>query len=102
MRRKNNHNNRHLLNKLETRFKTVMIGSLSRIEDRLGFLWGHNKDEPLTEQQEKFLDIWEDLRNDILNHGNHHSREGLDDVEEFLQNQDEYTYKFYMNRRNYE
>lgn len=95
-------NQRHMLNQLETRFKTVMIGSLSRIEDHLGFLWGHDK-KTLTEQQEKFLNIWEDLRNEILNHGNYHLREGLSDLEEFFAYQakhnqnDTYSYKFYVN-----
>ena len=90
---------RQLLNKIETRFKTVMIGSLSRIEDHLGFLWGYDKNEKLTEQQQKFLDIWESLRNEILNHGNYHLREGLDDIEDFFDTAERYTYKFIFNNR---
>tara|TARA_Y100000361_G_C10968908_1_gene242865 strand:- start:258 stop:572 length:315 start_codon:yes stop_codon:yes gene_type:complete len=98
-----NQEKRELLNKLDTRFKTVMIGSLARIEDHLGFLWGHDKDQELTEQQKKYEIIWDDLRNEILNHGNYNLREGLEDVEEFFDRADKYSYQFIMNnRRNYE
>ena len=90
---------RQLLNKMETRFKTIMIGSLSRIEDHLGFLWGDGNDEKLTEKQQNFLDIWESLRNEILNHGNYHLREGLDDIEDFFDTAEKYTYKFILSNR---
>lgn len=92
-----NHEKRDLIHKMETRFKTIMIGSLARIEDHLGFLWGHGSKEPLTEQQQKFLDRWDELRNEILNHGNYHLREGLEDIEEFFDRAERYTYKFIIN-----
>ena len=83
--------------------QTTMIGALSSIEDHLGFLWGHDKDQELTEQQKKYEIIWDDLRNEILNHGNYNLREGLEDVEEFFDRADKYSYQFIMNnRRNYE
>ncbi len=98
----NRHDTRHLLNQLETRFKTIMIGSLSRVESHFGFLWGHEGKDKLTPKQEQFLDIWEDLRNEILNHGNYHLREGLYELEDHLHktdrnDKDHYSYKFNIN-----
>jgi hypothetical protein len=100
-RSKKRHDTRHLLNQLETRFKTIMIGSLSRVESHFGFLWGHESKDKLTPKQEQFLDIWEDLRNEILNHGNYHLREGLYELEEHLHesgnDKDNYSYRFNIN-----
>ena len=33
-----------LIYAIEKRFQTTTIGSLARIENYLGFTWGHNKD----------------------------------------------------------
>jgi len=52
------------------RIQTTMIGSLSKMENSFGHLWGHFKDGPLTEQEEMFADLWDDTRNAILNQGN--------------------------------
>ena len=72
-----------------------MIGSLARIEDYFGYLWGHGKDE-LTDRQ-KNLKLWDELRNEILNHGNFHIRKGLDDIHEIVDMQDrKYEYNFIM------
>ena len=94
---KSHQHKRHLLNKIETRFKTIMIGSLAKIEDNLGFLWAYDTDDKLTDEQQKYLDIWENLRNEILNHGNYHLREGLDDIEDYFDREERYSYKFIFN-----
>ena len=94
---KSHQHKRHLLNKIETRFKTILIGSLAKIEDNLGFLWAYDTDDKLTDEQQKYLDIWENLRNEILNHGNYHLREGLDDIEDYFDREERYSYKFIFN-----
>lgn len=58
------------LNQACKRIQTTMIGSLSKMENSFGHLWGHFKDGPLTEQEEIFADLWDDTRNAILNQGN--------------------------------
>lgn len=82
---------------VEKRIKTTMIGSLARIEESLGYLWGHKKEEfePLTNQEQEFLDIWEYLRNDILNYGNEQIRNVKEDFYKYggvFKNQ--YYYRF--------
>jgi hypothetical protein len=89
---------KQFIDNVETRFKTIMIGSLARVEDSFGFLWGHNSDNPTAKQLE-FRTLWEDLRTDILNHGNFHIRNGVDDIIDFLQEEKRYTYQFYINNR---
>lgn len=88
-----------ILSIAQSRFKTIMIGSIARIEDYFGYLWGHNQEE-LTDRQKEFKALWEELRTEILNHGNFHIRKGLDEIEELLTVDDNmYEYKFIMNNR---
>ena len=58
------------------RLETTMIGALARFETSFGHLWGHHKDfeEKLSEKELYFDNIWQDLRNNILNHGNNQIR----------------------------
>ena len=35
-----------------------MIGALSSIEDKFGFLWGSGQEEPLTDEQEIMKDLY--------------------------------------------
>ena len=55
---------------------TTMIGALSKFENVFGYLWGHYKgpDEQLTDQEMYFDNMWQDVRNNILNHGNKQKR----------------------------
>ena len=73
-----------LADSIEKKFKTSMIGSLSRIEDYLGFVWGHEKDM-LSVQQADNRQIWQDLRDDILDHCNYQMRAALNDIRKFVQ-----------------
>jgi hypothetical protein len=68
---------------LKKRFQTTMIGSLYEFEKSFGYLWGYHKseEEPLTEKEEMFLDIWEETRNKILNNGNNQLRKAISEIE---------------------
>lgn len=52
-----------------------MIGAISKFENRFGYLWNHFNDDPLTAEQEKFADLWDFTRNEILNQGNQQIRQ---------------------------
>lgn len=52
------------------RIKTTMIGSLSKMENNFGHLWGHFSESDLSAQEEMFADLWDETRNSILNQGN--------------------------------
>ena len=42
----------------------------------------------------EFSDIWEDLRTDLLNHGNGQIRLTIDEIYDFLYRQNKYKYRY--------
>ena len=85
-------------NILKKRIQTTMIGALHEFEKSFGYLWGQDKseDEELTEKEDKFLDIWEDTRNKVLNNGNNQLRKAVSEINK-IQGNLKYNYKFYRN-----
>ena len=90
-----------LLQDLEKRFKTLMIGSIARIEESFGYLWNHGH-EPTNEKEEFFRDKWEDLRYELLNHGNNQTRLAAKEFSNYfkLESKYEYNYKFINKPKN--
>jgi len=66
---------------IEKKIKTTFIGAIVAMEDFFGFLWGHDSDEPLTQEQLEFLDLWEDARTKILDNGNMQIRGVYEELE---------------------
>jgi len=93
-------NKKGIINQINKRFQTSIIGSLARFEDNFGFLWGHNSDKELTDKQKEFLDLWEFTRTSILNHGNHQMRTAVDDVIEYIEEENRYyRYNFIIKNK---
>lgn len=86
-------NDDFILKEMEKRFKTLMIGSIARFEESFGYLWNHD-DEPETDNQKLFLEKWEKLRNDLLNHGNSQIRLALEQLDKFLYKKSKYKYNY--------
>lgn len=84
---------------IETRLKTVMIGTLSRFEEGFGYLW-NNGDPPNNKSEAFFLNLWEEIRTDILDHGNNQIRIALEDLSRTIEraNRFEYQYNFILNK----
>lgn len=58
-------------NSAETAVKTLMIGSIERIEKSFGHMWGHDKEESeITDEEEEMYEVFMDLREAILDYGN--------------------------------
>ena len=58
-----------------TKIKTTFIGSISAMEEKFGFLWGHGKPEhELTPQERELFILWNSCRTEILNNGNNQLR----------------------------
>lgn len=88
---------------VEKRIQTTMIGALARIEKTFGDLWGQNKEGDLTEEEENFADMWDYLRNDILNYGNNQIRQVKEDFHKYgglFKNQYRYTFNVRKDDRN--
>jgi hypothetical protein len=86
-------NRRGIIQQVSKRFETTIIGALARFEDTFGYLWGHNSQKELTQKQQEFLDIWEVARTSILNHGNNQMRSAIDDIINYVEEENEY-YKY--------
>lgn len=58
---------------LKKKIQTTMIGALSSVEEHFGFLWS-NKDGELTQEQKDMRDLYNKVRSEILDKGNHQAR----------------------------
>lgn len=95
-------NNEDMLNFIETRIKTTMIGSLAKFEQHFGNLWEEDNNKRL-----EYEKLWDQARNAILNNGNHQIRLALDELVDYLEQhcprqnkrtfREKYRYKFYFN-----
>lgn len=54
---------------LKKKIQTTMIGSISSIEEHFGFLWDGD-----TEDHKKMSEIFQKIRSEILDKGNHQAR----------------------------
>ena len=57
---------------LKKKIQTTMIGALSTIEESFGFLW-ESDDQP-AEQKQLMKDLYDKVRSQILDKGNHQAR----------------------------
>lgn len=88
-----------MLKKIETRFKTTMIGSLAKFEEYFGQLWEEDNKKRL-----EYEELWEQTRDAILNNGNNQLRLALDELSAHFAAQnpkpivkEKYRYKFNFN-----
>lgn len=89
---------RRLMKNIEKKFKTAMIGTLARCEKDLGFLWGHESKSPLSLEQEKYDEIWQNLRTEILNHCNSQLRAAMDEIMEYDIKWNQYKTEFIIKK----
>lgn len=84
----------NIIDDVDSRMKTLMIGFIDRFEQSFGYLWAHGK-QPNTDQQKLFKDKWSSLRTDLLNYGNHQIRLATGDIQrESRSDKYKYHYKF--------
>jgi hypothetical protein len=60
----------HVQSEVIKAIKTTMIGALSSIEEKLGNIWGFKENRPLTEDEQYFAEVYQELRKEILDRGN--------------------------------
>jgi hypothetical protein len=89
-------NKEELMREIETKIKTTMIGAIAQFEKYFGYLW-----EEDNINREKYEDLWEEARNNILNNGNNQIRSALRSLSDYLNNRpssfkEKYHYKFYF------
>jgi len=86
---------------LRKTIETTMIGALARFEDGFGDIWGIDSDNP-TQEQLRYRIIWENIRNEILDHGNNQLRKGISELRGTRDDKIKYSYyyKFNTNKEN--
>ena len=89
------HSQENLKRHIKTKFKTTMIGALSKFEETFGELWGHGKnDSELSEQELDNKKKWDLVRTEILNNGNDQLRAALNEIGEYTVRTKNKTYEF--------
>lgn len=84
-----------LLKIIETKLKTSFIAPLDYFENAFGILWGHGKSvSQLTNEERKFREIWNDIRNDVLNNGNNQIRAVKNELEQYSVTWNRYKVNF--------
>jgi hypothetical protein len=58
---------------LKKKIQTTMIGALSTIEEKFGFLW-NSEGEPNNDQQKAMKELYNKVRSEILDRGNNQAR----------------------------
>ena len=67
---------------LATKFRTTFIGCLDIFERTFGFLWGHGKHEDdCTPEELELRAVYQDMRTEVLNHGNNQLRAAQTEVD---------------------
>ena len=84
---------KRLINNVEKKFKTTMIGSLASFEKYFGELWGHGG-EDLTPEELRFRELWEQARTEILNNGNSQLRIAQEEIAQYSMTWNRYHIDF--------
>ena len=86
---------KRLINNIKKKFDTTIIGSLAAFEAEFGYLWGHGKTyAELTEEEQEFRDMWNDVRSKILDNGNFNLRSAQSEISQYTLSWNRYVTKF--------
>lgn len=89
-----NYNN--IMDLIDKRMTTIMIGALARFEENFDYLWDKDK-----ANAEYFFSLWQKTRQEILDYGNNQIRLAEKDLEQLQINKPikhKYQYRFDMRR----
>lgn len=79
-----------LIKDVEKKCITIMIGSIARFEKIFEHLW-----EKEDERGNYYHDLWQKARNDILNFGNHQTRDAVENLYKyFIDNKINHPYSY--------
>ncbi len=61
---------------VDKKVMTAFIGAVAKFEEFFGHLWGLGllPEQELSESENRFLEIWNECRNEVLNNGNNQKR----------------------------
>lgn len=74
----------YLANGIIIGFETTVVGILATLENHFGDLWGHGKHkDDLTEDEEYFRHIWNEVRGEIFQKGHKSKDITLDHLDDY-------------------
>ncbi len=77
-------NRQSLIDSVNRRFTTSIIGALDAIQKDIGFLWGDQSSyNMLSPDQKRWRELWIDLRKTILDKGHAQARAAIADIETY-------------------
>ena len=96
IKRYNDESKKQLMDRVHKKMQTAFIGSLAKMEDAFGFLWGMFEDD-LDEDEKEIIDVlekagfdksffrqkWDEARTNILHNGNNQSRSLQQEIEQY-------------------
>jgi hypothetical protein len=92
---------KRLMGIVSKKIKTTMIGAVAACEQHIGHLWGHGKPpSQLTDEEKRMREVWEELRNAILNKGNTQLRAALDEIAHYTLQFERYEAQFLVKKEN--
>jgi len=91
-----------LMDNMEKKVKTTMIGALASFENEFGSLWGQNADnlsDSLSEEEQYWLDRWDGVRTEILNNGNNQIRAAMEEIAQYTLTWNRYKTDFIVKKQ---
>jgi len=96
----NEFSKKRLLNNLEKKFNTTIIGSLAVFEEEFGHLWGHGlPSDQLTEEQKDLKKLWKRARVKILDNGGSNLRAAQSELAQYSFHWNRYVTHFNLGNR---
>ena len=86
------------MDNMEKKVKTTMIGALASFEKEFGSLWGHDA-EKLSDEEQYWLDRWDDVRTEILNNGNNQIRAAMEEIAQYTLTWNRYQTDFIVKKQ---
>jgi hypothetical protein len=94
---------KRLLNNLEKKFNTTIIGSLAIFEEQFGFMWGHGIPySSLSKEQKELRIIWKETRTKILDSGNSNLRAAQSELAQYSFTWNRFITNFKLDKENQE
>jgi hypothetical protein len=94
---------KRILNNLEKKFNTTIIGSLAVFEEEFGHLWGHGIPfEQLNDEQKELRKLWKRARVKILDNGGSNLRAAQSELAQYTFHWNRYVTHFNFNKDNKE
>lgn len=88
---------KRLLNNIEKKFKTTIIGSLAVFEQLFGDLWGHGLNvQDLNDDQKYWRKVWLEARSKILDNGNSNLRASQGEIAQYTLTWDRYVTELHV------